>query len=246
VLLLHGLLGSGRNLATLARMLAEAGAGLDVVTLDLTGHGSSPPLPPAADSATLAADVLATARALALPEPLALVGHSLGGRVALRAGQLAPSAIASIVVLDIAPGPLGNGGSVARVIDVLQAAPAEVATLGEARARLIADGLDAAIADWLLLNLERDGDRYRWRVDREAVAALHARISAEDLWPIVEARRPWALRCVRGGASPYVSEADRRRLAAADCPVTTVDGAGHFLHAEHPRAAAAAVLSGLR
>ncbi|HVQ77182.1 MAG TPA: alpha/beta fold hydrolase, partial [Candidatus Binatia bacterium] len=94
VLLLHGFLGSGRNLGGLARRLAAGDPGLSVITLDLTGHGSSPPLPSGAhaapggaDLAMLAGDVLATADALGLRAPVPIVGHSLGGRVALRAAS---------------------------------------------------------------------------------------------------------------------------------------------------------------
>jgi pimeloyl-ACP methyl ester carboxylesterase len=38
-----------------------------------------------------------------------------------------------------------------------------------------------------------------------------------------------------------VSDGDARRLEAAGCPVVTIEGAGHFLHAAHPQAVAAAV-----
>lgn len=236
LVLLHGLLGSGRNLATLARGLSERDRALSVVTLDLTGHGASPPLPPGADSATLAGDVLATTEALGLRGPLTLAGHSLGGRVALRAAQQAPARLASVTLLDIAPGPLGRGGAVAQVLDSLLRAPDTFASRDSARAHLVADGVAAALADWLLLDLEPAGDGYRWSVDRRALAELHERIAAEDLWPVVEGPRDWTLVCVRGGASPYVSDADVKRLEAAGCRVVTLDGAGHFLHAERPQA----------
>src|SRR5207253_4254929 len=86
--LLHGFLGSARNLATLARGLAQRRPEYSVIALDLTGHGDSPPLPPRPDVAVIARDVLQTARALNIPPPWTLVGHSLGGRVALRSALL--------------------------------------------------------------------------------------------------------------------------------------------------------------
>jgi esterase len=245
LVLLHGFLGSARNLATLARGLAARRGELDVVAFDLTGHGASPPLPPAADTATLATDVLTSARALGLGVPLLLVGHSLGGRVALRAAALEPGAISSVTLLDVAPGPLDTGDGTERVLEAVRRAPDTFAGRGEARAVLVTAGLAAELADWLLLNLAPAGDGYRWRVDRRALADLHARIAREDLWPVVEGPRAWTLRCVRGGASPYVSERDARRLEAASCPVVTIDGAGHFLHAERPQEVLDAVAEGL-
>jgi pimeloyl-ACP methyl ester carboxylesterase len=242
--LLHGLLGSARNLATLARGLAGRGD-LDVVAFDLTGHGDSPPLPPDADTATLAADVLGSARALGLAVPLTIAGHSLGGRVALRAAALAPAAVGDVTLLDIGPGPLEGTGVTGQVLDAVLRLPDSFASRGEARTALTAAELAPALADWLLLNVEAAGDRYRWRIDRRALAALHARIGREDLWPVVEGPRDWTLRCVRGAASPYVSERDAQRLQAAGCPVETIEGAGHFLHAERPAEVLEAVAAGL-
>jgi pimeloyl-ACP methyl ester carboxylesterase len=245
LVLLHGFLGSARNLGVLARGLAERRGDLDVVAFDLAGHGASPALPPEPDTATLAADVLASARALGLATPLAIVGHSLGGRVALRAAALEPAAVGGVTLLDIAPGPLDSGGATAQVLDAVLRVPGSFASRGEARTALVTAGLAPALADWLLLDLEAAGDRQRWRIDRRALAGLHARIAPEDLWPVVEGLRAWTLRCVRGAASPYVTERDARRLQAAGCPVETIEGAGHFLHAERPREVVEAVAAGL-
>jgi pimeloyl-ACP methyl ester carboxylesterase len=244
VVLLHGFLGSARNLATLARTLAERDPRLGVVGLDLTGHGASPPLPPGADSATLAGDVLATARDLGLPAPLALVGHSLGGRVALRAALGAPDTVASVTLLDVAPGPL-PASVIAPVLAAVRRAPATFSTRGQARAQLVADGLSPTLAEWLVLNLEPGDSGYHWRIDREALAALHTHIVDEDLWPAVEGRHTYTVRCIRAGASGYVGERDARRLEAAGCPVVTIPGADHFLHAERPRETAEAILGGM-
>ncbi|RPH77810.1 MAG: alpha/beta fold hydrolase [Candidatus Rokuibacteriota bacterium] len=130
------------------------------------------------------------------------------------------------------------------VLDAVLRAPDTFGSRGEARGALVTAGLAPELADWLLLNLEAAADRYRWRVDRRALAALHARSAREDLWPVVEGPRQWSLRCVRGAASPYVNERDAQRLQAAGCPVVTIDGAGHFLHAERPREVVDAVAAG--
>lgn len=242
--LLHGFLGQARNLTTLARGLAEHEPARAAVTLDLTGHGASPALPPGADLATLAGDVLTTVRALALPEPLELIGHSLGGRVALAAGRLAPGALRRISLLDIGPSPRPPGASeTTRVLAALLAAPVQGPSRATFRAALSAEGLSGELVDWLLLNLRADGDGVRWRVDRAALAELYHRTGGEDLWPVVEGPRPFAIRCVRGAGSGYVSDADARRLTQAGCPVTTLAGAGHFLHVDRPREVLASLLA---
>ncbi|HVQ75514.1 MAG TPA: alpha/beta hydrolase [Candidatus Binatia bacterium] len=257
VLLLHGFLGSGRNLGGLARRLAAGDPGLSVIALDLTGHGSSPPLPSGAnvappgadvapkgaDLATLAGDVLATADALGLRAPVPIVGHSLGGRVALRAASLAPQRIANVVLLDIGPsGVLST--ETARVVELLLAAPPS-GSRETFRGHFRSGGLDDAVVEWLMLNLVAADGQYRWAIDRAALAALHARTSAEDLWGVVEGQGLLHLTCLRGGRSGYVTDADAARLAAAGRRLVTIEGAGHFLHVERPAEVLAAVRDAL-
>src|SRR4029453_17334672 len=167
LVLLHGLLGGGRNPWSLARLLSARGPELSVVALDLPGHGSSPPLPPAADSDRLAREVLATVATLGLATPLSLVGHSLGGRVALRAAQRDPARVTSVTLLDIAPGPFPAGGEVSRVLDLFLRAPDVVASRADARAFLVGASLSAAVADWLPFYLESPPGGHRWEGGRE-------------------------------------------------------------------------------
>jgi pimeloyl-ACP methyl ester carboxylesterase len=233
VVLLHGFLGAARNLATVARGLVARDAGLSAVTLDLTGHGDSPPLPPAADLGTLAADVLATVRHLGVTPPLVLAGHSLGGRVALRAGLAEPAALGRILLLDIGPSPIVVSDT-SRVVEFLLAAPARAPSRDDFRVHFRTGGLDERLVEWLLQNLGHEVGEYRWRVDRAALAALHDRTSGEDLWPAIEGESPYTAACLRAGGSSYVGEADVRRLVAAGCPVDTIERAGHFLHIDAP------------
>ena len=229
--LLHGFLGSGKNLRSLAQRWSAVDSRRRLLVPDLTGHGASPPLPAGADLATLAGDVLETAEAAGLVGPLALVGHSLGGRVALAAARHAPASVRDVVLLDIAPGPVDGPRGSHRVLDVLVAAPAEAPSRRDLRQHLIDAGLSPGIADWLVMNVRVEDGRARWAFDREALSRLQETTSAEDLWDVVEQHRT-AVRCIRGGSSLYVTDADVSRLEAAGCPVETLPGAGHELHVE--------------
>jgi esterase len=229
VLLLHGFLGSGRNLASLARRWVEREPRLRVVMPDLTGHGSSPPPPEAPTLGDVASDVLELAATSGADEPLTIVGHSFGGRVALKMRALAPDRVGALVLLDITPGALPEGiGNVDGVLARVLAAPARVAARDEMRRYFLDAGISPALTDWVLLNLTQDSGGLRWRLDREKIEALHASSSREDLWPLVDAR----VRCVRGERSSFVSDADAARLRGLGCEVVTLAGAGHFVHVD--------------
>src|SRR5438128_10327365 len=78
LLVLHGLFGSGRNWASIAQRLA---AHHRVVTLDLRNHGASP-WANTMDYDAMAEDVRATLRGREYSR-CALLGHSMGGKIAM-------------------------------------------------------------------------------------------------------------------------------------------------------------------
>lgn len=235
VVLLHGFLGSGRNLSSLARKWSELDPSRTFLLMDLGGHGASPPLAPGSDLSTMARDVLQTARAEGFVGELELVGHSLGGRVALAAALVEPASIRSITILDITPSPIpdekwGSGPVLDRLRELPEVAP-DRATFRE---RLIERGLSTWLADWALMNLVRADDGFRWRIDREALAEAHDRVNQADLWPAIE-NREIPIRCVRGGKSRYVPDEDARRMEAAGCQVATLEDSGHYPHVDEPQ-----------
>jgi len=81
LVLLHGLLGSGRNWQTAGAGLAEAAGGQNVWALDLRNHGKSP-WHNLMTYEAMVADVLAWLDARGLGE-VDLMGHSMGGKVAM-------------------------------------------------------------------------------------------------------------------------------------------------------------------
>ncbi|HYO54851.1 alpha/beta hydrolase [Archangium sp.] len=235
--LLHGFLGTGRNLRSLATAWSEVDKGRRFLLPDLTGHGTSPRLPPGATLSTVAADVLETARAAGLHGPLELVGHSLGGRVSLAASLRSPADVASVTLLDISPSPIsphlsGSG----KVLELLRAAPASSPDRKTMRAELMGRGLSGPLADWLVMNLEPAPEGgVRWRFDRESLAEFHGRVNGEDLWAALTL--PGAkVRCIRGGQAHYVTDTDLARMEALGCPVATLPDTGHFVHVDAPDA----------
>lgn len=198
--------------------------------IDLPGHGQSPPLRENEDLRSMAAWVNATVGSLDLPSPPRVVGHSLGGRVALAWLRDEPHAMADLSLLDISPSPIPQGDSAsARVLAAVRRAPDEAPDRRAFRAFLIEQGLSPATADWALMNVVCESSGCRWRIDREALARLHPRINQEDLWAVVAGADVPVL-CVRGGRSHYVSDADVARFQSSGCLVETLPDAGHDVH----------------
>lgn len=244
IVLLHGFMGSGRNLRSLAQRWSELDPSLRFLMLDLTGHGRSPPLPEGADLSTLARDVIETARAEGFGGKLRIVGHSLGGRVGLQAILQAREEIESVVLLDVSPRPVDPRWETGPVLEIFRGAPARAKSREEIRAYFQGRGLSVGHTEWLLTNLVREGDEFTWRIDREALAGLHARTSGADLWNALGTGA--SVRCIRGGASPFVSDEDARRMEALGCPVDTVAGADHYLHVTHTEDVAGRLANDLR
>jgi pimeloyl-ACP methyl ester carboxylesterase len=231
VLLLHGFVGSGRNLASFAARWAARNPTLRIIVPDQLGHGSSPPLPepPTLDALADAARELLQAQAA---EDALIVGHSLGGRVALR---LATAKTPRVVLLDISPSPITLTDGLDAVLAVLVAAPPTAPTRDAMRTYFTAAGVSGALADWVLMNLVGTPAGLAWRTDREQLRRLNEDASARDLWADAERLRERLL-CVRGAESHFVSGSDAARLAQSGAKVVTLAGAGHFLHVDLPEA----------
>ena len=99
VVVLHGLLGQKRNFRSWCAALAEAvHHKRRIVTLDLRGHGDSPHGD--LNYPSMASDVLATLESLQIKE-CCLVGHSMGGKVAMACALRAPALVKELCVLDL-------------------------------------------------------------------------------------------------------------------------------------------------
>jgi esterase len=228
IVLLHGFLGSGRNLMSLATRLSERDPSLRLLVPDLTGHGSSPRLPKNADLTTLAADVWTWCDEANIKAP-SVIGHSLGGRVALKMAE--QRVLQHIVLLDISPGSHRLYPDIDIVVDALKSAPAAVASRQHMRDYFIGRGLSSGLTDWLLLNLQREQELWTWKVDVQALCALQQQFRKDDLWDVAK-RIGKGLSCIRGGDSSFVTDDDVAQLRALGANVDSVPGAGHFLHVD--------------
>ena len=230
-LVLHGILGSKTNWRTLARRFVEALPDWAFVLVDLREHGASQGLPPPHSLAAAAADLAALAAALALPVR-GVIGHSFGGKVALRFAQGTPT-LTHLVVVDANPGarPDRRGSEASlRALDTLEAIGPLWPTREAFLAAVIADGHDRSMAAWLAMNLEHAAHGFRLRVDVAAIRSLLDGYFRADLWSVVEAAPPGRhTTLLLGGDSGVMDAPELARLdaiaARGGCEVIVVPGA---------------------
>jgi esterase len=231
VVCLHGLLGSGRNWVGVANALAPR---LEVVLPDLRNHGASPWSDEVGYPA-MAEDVAGLLDELALPSAR-LVGHSMGGKVAMTLALTRPERVERLVVVDIAPVAYRHGFE--GYINAMLAVDVDRLTRrAEADAALTPAVPDPSVRAFLLQNLEQRDGRFAWRPNLQALLAGMGTITGV---PDLPGARPYRGPCcfIRGARSDYVRDEHLPRIRALfpSAEVRTIEGAGHWVHAERPQA----------
>lgn len=231
IVLVHGLFGHGRNWNTVAKALAVDHR---VRLVDLPHHGRSP----WADSFDFGESAEQLAALLDPADPATLVGHSLGGKVSMVTALLHPDRVHRLCVSDIAPVAYDNTREFAGYVEAMKALDLTTIDRRQAADDAVAEAVpNRTVRAFLLQNLRRDDDGWRWQVNLDVIERDLETIGG---WPgdLVDDRPPYdgSVLWVAGELSPYVGPehepAMERYFPRARKVV--VKGAGHWLHAEKP------------
>ncbi len=241
LVILHGMLGSSRNWQTTGRDLA---AKYHVLAPELRNHGASPHAAEMTYPA-MVDDVLRWLNAQGLAR-VTLVGHSMGGKVAMLLACRHPGRVAGLVVVDIAP--KGYFWPVRRE----EFAAMNALDLASLSSRAAAEQLLAPrISDWgmrkfVTTGLERaEGGPWRWTFNLPVLSAALATMEGNPLGTADRYDGPALF--VTGAKSPYVGPGDHAAIRAhfPAARIETIPGAGHNPHAEQRAAFVALVLTAL-
>ena len=237
LIVLHGLLGSGDNWRTLSRTVF--GARFEVYTVDQRNHGRSPHSD-VFDYPAMVEDLAAFMDAHSL-DAARLLGHSMGGKTAMHFALTYPECVEALVVVDIAPKPYPPRHTA--IFEALRGLDlAAYRTRAEIDAALRPRFPTDGVRNFLLKNLQRDGQGgYGWRMNLNGIAR-----NADRLSGVLEAEGTFEgpTLFVRGGASDYVADEDRELIISffPEAEIATIDGVGHWVHAEKPQAFGEVVL----
>ncbi|MEM7224288.1 MAG: alpha/beta fold hydrolase [Pseudomonadota bacterium] len=228
VVILHGLLGSGRNWTTFARQLS---ASRRVLTLDLRNHGRSP-WHPKMDYLAMAQDVIALIENQALG-PVRLMGHSMGGKAAMVVALTRSELVERLVVVDIAPVTYDAAYAAPYVAALAEIDPSEYANRRAVDETLAKTVRDQFLRGFLLTNLERSENGLRWCVNLEAITR-----HMDDLmgFPALTGRYEGPSLFVGGMTSDYLADQNRPAVHGhfPSAKIEMVPEAGHWVHVEAP------------
>jgi esterase len=228
VVVLHGLFGSGRNWATVAKALSHQ---YSFFLVDLRNHGKSPHTDSMKYDA-MADDVLQFIKELELYKTT-LIGHSMGGKVAMTCALKTPTIVKNLVAIDIAPVAYPN--SFSEILAALNAMPLDqIHSRKDADTWLETSIPEISIRSFILQNLSIKESIATWRFNLKAITSniLNLVGSLPDL-----TKRPFE------GPTCFIRGALSDRVAVPAQPkikrffpknrIQTVPDAGHWPHTEN-------------
>jgi esterase len=238
VILLHGLLGSKRNFSTVAQSLAvQLEKKRRIVGLDLRNHGDNHhDWREEMNYRNMASDVLHWMDSHNMPSAI-LVGHSMGGKVAQAIALLEPQRVEGLCVLDIAPvtytADEPHWKAVQDIVHVLQTIELKSGVTKRSVDEQLRVGIpDPALRAFCLTNI--DFATGRWKIHLDAIASQLERLAGFDVDASLQYEGDTFI--IHGQQSRFVRHAymDTIRSYFPNHMLTTIRGAGHWVHAEAP------------
>lgn len=225
LVLLHGLFGSADNWGSVAKHFAQSSK---VITVDLRNHGHSPH----SDSQTyeeMADDLSALCDALGLAQ-IYLLGHSLGGKVAMQFATQYPNKVSKLIVVDMAMRAYRDRYT--QLMDLMLSVNLSQMATRQDVDKALADAIpNIRVRQFLLTNLVKNDGQLQWRINLPALKANYATLIAA-----VKVHFDQPSLFIRGERSDYVSEGDiaelQQHFPQAQFVTLPTD---HWVHAEQPQ-----------
>jgi len=229
IILIHGMFGSLSNLGMLARSLVDH---YRVISVDLRNHGDSPHRQQM-DLASMAADIVELMDDLHI-DSATLIGHSLGGKVAMQVALNCPARVSGLVVADIAPVTYSGGQD--QALAALAALSNVSIESRSAADKLLSEYInEPPTRAFLLKNLSRDGQgNLSLKLNMSSIMENYATTLVAA--PSGDSYAGATL-FLKGENSAYIQDKHRPVIEQMfpNMQLRVVANAGHWLHAEQPQ-----------
>lgn len=242
IIILHGLFGMLDNWQTIAKKLAED---YMVILVDQRDHGKSPHTDEF--NYTLLAEDLAGFMEENWIHHAHIIGHSMGGKTAMRFAADYPDMVDRLIIVDIGPKAYVPGHD--NIFQALQAVPIDTATTREEVEAVLAEYIDeAGVRLFLMKNLQRnkptsESERpepaFRWKMNLDLLHRdYHNIIAGLDIKSPVELDTLF----IYGLKSKYIEPEEEAEIQKvfSNASFVSIDS-GHWIHAERPKELLAAV-----
>jgi len=233
IIILHGLFGMLDNWLSIAKQISADMPTVSVWLLDQRNHGKSFH----SDDFNyylLANDVLEFMDSHDIERAI-VVGHSMGGKVAMQLACEHPQLVKQLIVVDIAPKSYERGHD--EIFDaILNLDLTKISKRGEAEERLMELLESEMVVSFLLKNLKRGKNgAFEWKANFQSLYENYDDILINSLSPYDE----YDSEClfIKGGASSRYIELDDYEMLLDKFPnakIEIIEGAGHWVHAEKP------------
>lgn len=227
LIILHGLFGSSDNWLTLGKKMAEK---YKVYLVDQRNHGQS------FHSDEFNYQVMSTdLNKFMQQKEIAsahILGHSMGGKTAMQFAVEYPGKINKLIVADIGPRfyPVHHDTILKGLFSINLD---KLASRKEADETLSAFVPEVGVRQFLLKNLAREGSSFTWKMNLQVIAKEIEQVG-KSLNQNAVFEKPTLF--LSGGNSDYIKDADLNLIHSIfkNSMLKTIEGAGHWLHAEKP------------
>lgn len=228
IVILHGLFGSSDNWLTQAKLLVEE---YKVYTVDLRNHGQSPHSD-TFDYPSMVNDLVEFFEDHGIREPV-VIGHSMGGKVAMNLAIAHPGKVSKLIVVDIAPRRYNLEHYT--IAEGLKALPiGSLTSRNEADEKLSHYVPEPDVRQFLLKNLQRKAEGgFSWKINLPVISSKLDNVGVELQYPGTF-NKPTLF--IRGRLSNYVRDADRDKIKELfpSSELVTME-TGHWVQAEKPK-----------
>ncbi len=227
-IILHGLFGMGDNWATLARQWATH-SDLEVHLPDMPNHGRSYKTN-RFNYESMSADIIEYIESKMLV-PTHILGHSMGGKTAMKIATLHPELISKLIVVDIAPRyyPVHH----MPIIEALQSLNLSTENRADIEHQLSERISQSDIRMFLLKSLHRTSHGFEFRFNLEVIAE-----QIDEIGKALPASAVYygPTLFIGGSRSDYILGSDYEPIKThfPNARIETVENAGHWVHAEQP------------
>ncbi len=231
LIILHGLFGMLDNWRTMAKMLEDK---YQCILVDLRNHGKSPRSGDM-NYQVMAQDVLELINDLNIDHAV-LLGHSMGGKVAMQFALTFPDRVEKLIVVDISPKKYPSHHHAE--LDAIQSVePSKLKNRNEAEVALRKYlGDDEATVQFLMKNLSRiPEDGFEWKANMPVLISHYDQLM-EGIISSTTFDKPALF--IRGENSDTMKDADWPMIMTLfpKARLTTIPNAGHWVHADQPEA----------